>query len=345
MQTRPRYVRHRKLERLRHSTWFHKWLEAQMARLSLTKRYIFDMLLNQRGYTFEQIEGMTNVTPSPVPENAPPMMRVRPYITTDVIQGARVECNPGEWISEGPVTFRYRWMLVYPDGTVTTGSWGDSNATTMTYPGQRTIWWEVEATNEHGSTIGATRKVPIHEPGEHAVPVNTSLPTVSGNYLTDNILFAEDGEWEGPVSRVRFLWKDATTGDYITSASNPTLFLDNSMVGKTIQCEVEAITANGSAKALSAPGGPVELQTNPPNITKTPRYLTVPGGLQCVIEEEPGITYDFQWKLNGVAYGPRGNQLIFEPWMYYNQAECRVIFTNAQGQVGSVLGASYYIRP
>ncbi|QDB70871.1 hypothetical protein [Pseudomonas virus PBPA162] len=71
MRSRPRYVRHRKLERLRHSTWFLAWLEEQAQRLSFSKSYILDTLLRQQGYTFEQIEAMTNEVPEPEPEPEP----------------------------------------------------------------------------------------------------------------------------------------------------------------------------------------------------------------------------------------------------------------------------------
>lgn len=55
---RPRYVRHRVYDRLRHSEQFLKWLDAQAERLSMTAKEVFEDLLVAQNLTFEQVEAM-----------------------------------------------------------------------------------------------------------------------------------------------------------------------------------------------------------------------------------------------------------------------------------------------
>lgn len=52
---RPRYVRHRSLERLRHSGNFNSWMALQAVRLNATVAIVFAMLL--AGMDYVQVEG------------------------------------------------------------------------------------------------------------------------------------------------------------------------------------------------------------------------------------------------------------------------------------------------
>ncbi len=62
---RVRHLRHRSLERTRHSTNFLSWLNAQATRLEQTADEIFDAL--KAGATSQEIEAMPTPEPEPTP--------------------------------------------------------------------------------------------------------------------------------------------------------------------------------------------------------------------------------------------------------------------------------------
>lgn len=66
-QVRPRNVRHRDFDMLRHSDNFKAWLAEQGARLGGDAAYVFDDLLKEQGMTFEQVENIPTPQP-PDPE-------------------------------------------------------------------------------------------------------------------------------------------------------------------------------------------------------------------------------------------------------------------------------------
>jgi len=64
-QVRPRNVRHRDYDHLRHSDHFHTWLGQQATRLAQTAEYVFETLLKAQGLTYQQVENIP--TPAPAP--------------------------------------------------------------------------------------------------------------------------------------------------------------------------------------------------------------------------------------------------------------------------------------
>ena len=67
-QVRPRNVRHRDYDRLRHSDHMKAWLVEQAARLEQTEEYVFETLLRDQGLTYEQVENLPAPEPEPDPE-------------------------------------------------------------------------------------------------------------------------------------------------------------------------------------------------------------------------------------------------------------------------------------
>lgn len=62
---RPRYVRHRTYDRLRHSEQFLKWLDEQAERLLMTAQEVFEDLLVAQGLSYEQVEALPDGVPEP----------------------------------------------------------------------------------------------------------------------------------------------------------------------------------------------------------------------------------------------------------------------------------------
>lgn len=63
MSVRPRNVRHREYEKLRHSHHLEKWLDDQASRLGITAKEVFDTLLGSQGLTYEQVENLPDAEP------------------------------------------------------------------------------------------------------------------------------------------------------------------------------------------------------------------------------------------------------------------------------------------
>ena len=62
---RPRYVRHRTYDRLRHSEQFLKWLDQQAERLLMTAQEVFEDLLVAQGFSYEQVEALPDGVDEP----------------------------------------------------------------------------------------------------------------------------------------------------------------------------------------------------------------------------------------------------------------------------------------
>lgn len=98
---RPRYVRHRTFDRLRHSKHFLSWLDEQADRLSTTVEAVFDLMVASN-LTYEQVEGM-----DAMPE-APSNTAV-PTITGTAQEGQTLTATPGTWDGEPAPDLSYQW--------------------------------------------------------------------------------------------------------------------------------------------------------------------------------------------------------------------------------------------
>lgn len=99
---RPRYIRHRKFNRIRHSRRLLKWLEEQATRLSVTEEALFNLMVGNR-FSFQAVESLT--TFPEVPENLVP-----PAITGAPEVGQTLTVTPGTWSGEPTPTLTYQWF-------------------------------------------------------------------------------------------------------------------------------------------------------------------------------------------------------------------------------------------
>lgn len=102
--SRPRYVRHRSFDRLRHSRKFLAWLDEQADRLTLTAQFIFEQLLVAMGLTFEQVE---DVAPG---EYEAPANTVAPSITGTAQEGQTLTAVDGTWTGSPEPTITRQWQ-------------------------------------------------------------------------------------------------------------------------------------------------------------------------------------------------------------------------------------------
>ena len=108
---RPRYIRHRKFNRIRHSRRLLKWLEEQATRLSVTEEALFNLMVGNR-FSFQAVESLT--TFPEVPENS-----AKPTITGTAEIGETLTATPGTWTGDPEPTLSYQWYRddgeeVYP---------------------------------------------------------------------------------------------------------------------------------------------------------------------------------------------------------------------------------------
>src|SRR5690606_3762988 len=99
---RPRYIRHRKFNRIRHSRRLLKWLEEQATRLSVTEEALFNLMVGNR-FSFQAVESLT--TFPEVPEHL-----VAPAITGVPEVGQTLTVTPGTWSGEPSPTLSYQWF-------------------------------------------------------------------------------------------------------------------------------------------------------------------------------------------------------------------------------------------
>jgi hypothetical protein len=153
------------------------------------------------------------------------------------------------------------YNLVQPGSTFTTiPAWSNSlrvvskEITTGYTPIVGTPYEILRISGRHGTdniipSVSVT-SITIYPPTP-AAPVNTSLPTISGNTLVGSTLTCSQGIWSGfPVPTLTYQWRRADLSiDGATSASYITKDID---IGKSITCRVTGSSALGSAVATSS---------------------------------------------------------------------------------------------
>lgn len=91
-----RHLKHRHLERLRHSSRFLAWLGAQATRLGTSAAALWSLL--QNGATSDQIEAVTPVTNT-----------AAPAITGTAQVGQVLTSSNGTWNPSTGLTYAYQW--------------------------------------------------------------------------------------------------------------------------------------------------------------------------------------------------------------------------------------------
>jgi hypothetical protein len=90
-------------------------------------------------------------------------------------------------------------------------------------------------------------------------PLNTALPTITGNPVVGASLTASPGSWSGTTPSFSYNWARCASGacSSISGATSASYVLTNADVGVNISVVVTAQSTHGSATAASAQVGPV----------------------------------------------------------------------------------------
>lgn len=99
---RPRYVRHRKFNRLRHSRRFLKWLDVQADRLDVAPEDVFNLMVANH-LSYQQVENLDEFPEVPVNDTPP-------AITGTAEVGETLTATPGDWSGVPAPTLSYQWF-------------------------------------------------------------------------------------------------------------------------------------------------------------------------------------------------------------------------------------------
>jgi Ig domain of plant-specific actin-binding protein len=188
--------------------------------------------------------------------SAAPSNMSAPAISGTARDGSLLTVSTGKWTGS-PTSYEFQWLRCDADGAnCSTIAGADSQRYTATSAdvGHR-LRADVSAGNSAGT--GSARSEPtgvVQAAGN--VPVNKSLPTISGNAQQDSVLTVDNGSWSGtqPISYA-YAWQrcDAQGGNCSTiggsTSSKYTIVAAD--VGHTIRAQVTATNARGSSTATS----------------------------------------------------------------------------------------------
>ncbi len=235
---------------------------------------------------------------------APPSNTALPVISGLARDGQVVSASTGGWSGTTPMSYTYQWQNCNVDGKECQ-SIEDATGQTYTLTSEdleTTLKVVVTATNSLGSAHAASLASTEIEPG---APSELEAPSISGNPNTNQILYANAGQWGGTETEVSYQWESCNAIGRecapIAGATEPEYGLYEENIGTTLRIRVGVSNAHGSVTAFSATtevigGFMVVMNTVAPNITGTLRNgqtLTANTGDWLSVET---VGYTYQWE-------------------------------------------------
>jgi hypothetical protein len=172
----------------------------------------------------------------------------------------------------------------------------------------------------------------VYDPNIPPPPVNTSLPTVSGNPVVAWRLTCDPGVWSGNPT-LAYQWLN--NGLPIQGQTGSNHVCMDPDAGASVSCQVTGSNAQGSASAVSnavnvVQGPPVNF--TPPLCTVNPTYLLCTGGLWT----GGAMVYNYQWYADGVAIGGATNSTWLFAGYEGQTGLCEVTVKNQYGTADPV---------
>jgi hypothetical protein len=202
-----------------------------------------------------------------------------PTITGTAQQGQTLTEHHGEWTNE-PTGYAYEWLQCNSLGTSCLPIAGAASQTYVPTSGDvgHTIRVQETASNAGGPGAGATSNATAGVTSP-PVPVDVSVPTITGTAQQGQTLTEHHGEWTNEPTGYAYLWQqcDATGNNCkaITGAASTTYVARAEDVGHTIRVQETASNSFGpgagamsnATAAVSSP--PVPGNVSVPTITGT----------------------------------------------------------------------------
>jgi hypothetical protein len=194
----------------------------------------------------------------PVVLPAPPAVITAPSVSGDVTVGSTLTADSGTW-TDPAATLSYAWLRCHRRGHCSRIDGADGSTYLLTgHDVRRRIEVEVTAANAGGTgTADSTRVGPVVLP---APPAVITAPSVSGDVTVGSTLSADPGTWSDPAATLGYAWlrcDGSGTCTAIDGADGSTYVLTGDDSGVSIEVEVTATNAGGTATADSTPTEPV----------------------------------------------------------------------------------------
>ena len=202
--------------------------------------------------------------------NAVPANTSPPTITGTPQDGQKLTGDKGQW-SGAPKSYKLSWTRCDKVGGSCASISGATAAkyTLTTADVGNTLRFKVTATNADGSASASS--VPtavVVAAAAKPTPVNTSAPTITGTPQVGQKLTGDKGQWSGGPKSYKYFWTRCGTGgsgcSNISGATATTYTLTPTDTGNTLRFKVEAVNANGSTFASSAPTAVIGAIPKPP---------------------------------------------------------------------------------
>ena len=183
-----------------------------------------------------------------------------PAISGDATVGQTLATTDGQWTGS-PTSFAYQWQRCDSGGVSCTAILGASAASYQLTPDDAgsTLRAVVTATNDAGSadaTSDATAVV-----ASSGVPVNTTLPAISGTAEQGQTLSVDTGSWDNSPTGYAYQWQRCDSSGNncvdISGATSNSYDLVAADVGSTLRATVTATNNTGPATATTAATGVV----------------------------------------------------------------------------------------
>ncbi len=204
----------------------------------------------------------------------PPANTVPPAVSGTPERTFTLTAAPGTWTGPG-LSYAYQWQEDAGDGYQNIA--GATNATYLLAASDEntTVRVVVTASNDDGTISEAS---PPTANVQNAVPVNTSVPTISGTAQRTDTLTAGIGTWGGLGNTYAYQWQrspDGNTWTSVSGATGATYTLGVADEGSEVRVLVTATNPDGSAGAASAATSTVP--SSPPTNSSPP---TLSGSVQ-----------------------------------------------------------------
>ncbi len=192
---------------------------------------------------------------------AKPVNQATPTISGNLTQNSTLTVNPGNWSGTQPLSFSYQWQRCDSNGNHC-GNVKSANGTTYklssadvghrlrVYVTAKNTVGSVTATSKTTAVVGAS------------VPVNTSLPAISGGLSQGSTVRASAGGWSSATSlSLHYQWFRCDTKGAncagVVGASSSAYVLTNADAGHAMLVQVRAQNSAGSTTVNSKPSGVV----------------------------------------------------------------------------------------
>ncbi len=252
-------------------------------------------------------------------------------------QGQTVTCSTGAW-TNNPTSYTYSWQR-----NATTTIAGNTSQYMLTSDDvNQAITCTVVAHNATGDSAPAISAPLVPTAPVAAVPLETSLPVISGTAQAGQTVTCSNGGWTNSPTSYAYTWQ--RTGSNIAGATSSQYTLTSADINQAITCTVVASNAAGnSLPAISVPilptslpVGPVPIATSLPVISGTATQGQTVKCSNGAWTNNP-TSYTYSWQRNVTTTIGNTSQYTLTSADVNQAITCSVVAHNATGDSAPAL--------